>query len=44
MLFLPAATWCEIFGPGTDRPHNDPKPGWTGGSRGYIGMSLSNEQ
>jgi len=43
-LFLHDATWRGLFGPGTDRPHLDPKLGWTDGSHGCIEMSLSNAQ
>lgn len=43
-LFLHDATWRALFGPGTDRPHFDPKLGWTDGSHGCIEMSLSNAQ
>lgn len=43
-LFLHGATWCGLFGPSTDRPHVDPKLGWTDGLHGCIEMALSNAQ
>ncbi len=43
-LYLHDATWRGIFGPGTDRPHYDPKLGKTDGSHGCVEMSLSSAQ
>lgn len=40
-LYIHDATWRGVFGPGTDRPHNDPKTGKSDGSHGCVNTSLN---
>jgi len=40
-LYIHDAPWRGVFGPGTDRPHEDPKLGWTDGSHGCVNTPTS---
>ena len=39
-LYIHDATWRSVYGPGTDRPHHDPKQGNSDGSHGCVNTSL----
>ncbi|HLI69685.1 MAG TPA: L,D-transpeptidase [Ktedonobacteraceae bacterium] len=40
-IYIHDAPWRGVFGPGTDRYHNDPKMGWTTGSHGCVEVPTS---
>lgn len=43
-LYIHDATWRGVYGPGTDRPHQDPKSGKSDGSHGCVNTSLTTSQ